>query len=39
MAKRRTKPKRKVPMDKTFDDMQKTSNAANVDATSARLKA
>jgi len=32
VAKRRTKRKRKVPMLKTFDDMQKTSNA-NVDAT------
>ena len=32
VAKRRTKRKRKVPILKTFDDMQKTSNA-NVDAT------
>src|SRR5262245_41528196 len=32
MAKRPTKRKRKVPMVKTFDEMQKTTNA-NVDAT------
>jgi hypothetical protein len=32
MAKQRTKRRRKVPMNKNFDDMQKMSNA-NVDAT------